>query len=157
MKQKDLAEALGISAAMVSRLKHQGMPTHSVEAARRWRERHLDPARVVGQRVDYPRPAAPPPEPDVAARVDLVRALMQLAAADFDQHADNLRRAMRLVPPDARAQITVDMDVFTRLLPANLTEVIEPDHEVCAAQSDAEAEIAGLVLYSLACGELELQ
>ena len=50
MLQKDLAAALGISGAMVSRLVRRGMPTKSLEAAQRWRRRHLNPAHVVANR-----------------------------------------------------------------------------------------------------------
>ncbi|MBI5198320.1 MAG: HTH domain-containing protein [Nitrospirae bacterium] len=39
----ELAEALGVSRQMVHRHAKEGMPTHSVEAARRWREENLDP------------------------------------------------------------------------------------------------------------------
>lgn len=49
VKQTDLARALGISAAMVSRLKQQGMPTHSIAAA--WRAKYLDPSLVKGVRM----------------------------------------------------------------------------------------------------------
>jgi transcriptional regulator with XRE-family HTH domain len=48
LKQADLARALGISAAMVSRLKQQGMPTHSIAAAAAWRAKYLDPSLVKG-------------------------------------------------------------------------------------------------------------
>lgn len=57
MLKKDLAEQLGISAAMVSKLVKRGMPTDSVERARRWRRRHLEPGRVKGVRFDPQAPA----------------------------------------------------------------------------------------------------
>lgn len=52
MRMKDLTEALGISLAMGYKLKDRGMPTHSVEAARRWRDKNLDSARRKEWRVD---------------------------------------------------------------------------------------------------------
>lgn len=52
MTGKELAQALGISAAMVSKLKDRGMPTESVDAARRWRDVYLQPGRVKGIRAD---------------------------------------------------------------------------------------------------------
>ncbi len=50
MLMKELAAALGISAAMVSKLAKRGMPTDSLERAIRWRRRNLEPGRVKGQR-----------------------------------------------------------------------------------------------------------
>jgi transcriptional regulator with XRE-family HTH domain len=55
MMQKELAEALGVSPAMVSKLAKRGMPTDSLERAQRWRKRHLEPGRIKRNR------AAPAP------------------------------------------------------------------------------------------------
>ena len=52
MTQKELAQALGISAGMVSRLAKRGMPTDDLERAKRWRKRHLEPGRVKGVKRD---------------------------------------------------------------------------------------------------------
>lgn len=52
MKMKDLAYALGISDSMVSRLTKKGMPTHSIEAAEKWRTKNLDPSRTKQNRAD---------------------------------------------------------------------------------------------------------
>ncbi len=64
MLKKDIAAALGISGAMVSKLVKRGMPTDSVERARRWRKRHLDPGFVKGVRMGTTAPpevvVAPP-------------------------------------------------------------------------------------------------
>lgn len=58
MKGTDLALALGISPQAVSKLRRRGMPTISVEAAQKWRRRHLEAARVKDQRMGVI--AAPP-------------------------------------------------------------------------------------------------
>jgi hypothetical protein len=62
MLKKDLATALGISAAMISKLAKRGMPTDTLERAERWRRRHLEPGRVKGVRYGtvsaIPRPVA---------------------------------------------------------------------------------------------------
>lgn len=60
MTQKELAEALGISQAAVSKLARRGMPTDSVERASRWRRRHLQTGRMKGMRADTiaPKPKA---------------------------------------------------------------------------------------------------
>ena len=50
MQQKELADLLGVSPAMVSRHAKRGMPTDTLERAQRWRKRHLEPGRVKGNR-----------------------------------------------------------------------------------------------------------
>lgn len=52
MKLKDIAYALGISDSMASRLVKKGMPTHSIEAAEKWRAKNLDPSRTKQHRAD---------------------------------------------------------------------------------------------------------
>ena len=64
---KDLAAALGISASMVSRLRRRGMPIDSVERAERWRRRHLEPGRVMGQHLARHRDPPPPATATVEA------------------------------------------------------------------------------------------
>jgi hypothetical protein len=49
--QIDLAKALGVTPAVVSRDARRGMPTSSVEAAREWRHQH------VRARINHKRPA----------------------------------------------------------------------------------------------------
>lgn len=44
MNQSTLARRLGLSKGQVSKLKAQGMPTDSVDAALAWRARNLDPS-----------------------------------------------------------------------------------------------------------------
>lgn len=52
LTKKELALELGISASMVSRLSKRGMPTDSVERAKRWRRRHLELGRMKENRFD---------------------------------------------------------------------------------------------------------
>lgn len=52
MTKQELAQALGISSSMVSRLSKRGMPVDSVDRAKRWRRRHLEPGRTKGVRFD---------------------------------------------------------------------------------------------------------
>lgn len=58
--QSELAEALGVSPAVVSRDARRGMPIDSVEAARDWRARHLRPRVKAGQAAADHAPAATP-------------------------------------------------------------------------------------------------
>lgn len=97
MLQKELATALGISSAMVSRLAKRGMPTDSIERATRWRKRHLEPGRVKGQRVDTipPTITKPSPVPQKPSLLDgLITALQGQAASLVSQrHARPLEES----------------------------------------------------------------
>jgi hypothetical protein len=58
MNGSEMAAALGLSPAMVSKLRKRGMPMDTVERAERWRKRHLNHLRSKGVRIDTPRPPA---------------------------------------------------------------------------------------------------
>ena len=58
MQQKELAALLGVSPAIVSRHVKKGMPTDTLERAKKWRKRHLEPGRIKGTRF------TPNPTPD---------------------------------------------------------------------------------------------
>ena len=87
MTKKELAEALGISGSMVSRLAKQGMPVSSVAAARAWRELHLETARMKGFRADTPY--TPQPQRVAAAakansaRLAALRSLVRASDTDL--------------------------------------------------------------------------
>lgn len=81
--RKDLAQALGISASMVSRLAKQGMPTDSTAGAQRWRDQNLEFARSKGVRLfSEPPPAAVRP-PATNPRVAALRALVRASDTDL--------------------------------------------------------------------------
>lgn len=63
MLKKELAELIGVSPSMISRLAKRGMPTDSLERALRWRKRHLEPGRTVGNRFDPSKPQPQGQEP----------------------------------------------------------------------------------------------
>ena len=67
MLQKDLATALDISPAMVSKLFKRGMPTDSVERAQRWRKRHLQPGRLKSSKAKGDHQKSPTPAPPSGA------------------------------------------------------------------------------------------
>jgi transcriptional regulator with XRE-family HTH domain len=52
LKQKDLANQLGISPRQVRNLARDGMPVHSLEAARAWRDKNLDVTQRSESRID---------------------------------------------------------------------------------------------------------
>ena len=68
--QSELAEALGVSPAVVSRDARRGMPIDSVEAAGDWRARHLRPRVKAGQAAADPAPAPVAPPSSRPARPD---------------------------------------------------------------------------------------
>ena len=108
MLKKELATALGISPAMVSKLSKRGMPTDTLERAERWRRRHLEPGRVKGVRYEDPKPL--PADP--VARANAIGAA---AVGDFDSHEIELRAALRAVPAERRDEIVLDFELWKAL------------------------------------------
>ncbi len=147
LSKKQLAEALGVSPPAFSRYVRAGCPVNSVSAARAWQESNVNPVQRILQHAGRVAPADP---------IGEVHRLMALAAHDFDAHADRLRAALRAVPQHARAEMQLDLDVMTRLLPPGLDEVLPPDPAGVLAQTVDDAEVAGLALYGLCCGELKI-
>ena len=85
MNQKELAQALGISPGMVSRLVRRGMPADDLQRAQRWRKRHLEPGRVKGSRFDpnavpEAQTSAPARKQSPAAAPSPIENLVRLAA-----------------------------------------------------------------------------
>ena len=50
--REELSKELGISRGALSKLEKRGMPIDSIERARRWRKKHLQPGRLKGVRRD---------------------------------------------------------------------------------------------------------
>jgi hypothetical protein len=120
MQQKELADLLGVSPAMVSRHAKRGMPTDTLERAQRWRKRHLEPGRVKGNR--YTPSHAPAPErlpslPEVlpcVLDVDMEAAgdLIDSALARGNQYGAairtwQLRGLLRQAPDDAEPRLSL--------------------------------------------------
>lgn len=171
MKLKDLATALGISPAMVSKLSKRGMPTASVEAAAKWRRRHLEHARTKGNRAG----TAPAPEPggrvsNPASSPQLVdaRTVLQLRQVEelgllahdalgrgtFDTVAPMLRQAMARVPFQARAQIGLTLEVWDALTAAIPLD-LQPSEQDAAAEAAGELsdDFMGVFWQQIALGE----
>lgn len=155
--QAALARELGISPAAITKLKGQGMPTHSADAARQWRAARLHPGRM---RAD--------PGPSVATLLQRVHDLADLAMRSaavgrFDVVAGELRAAMRAVPAEARGQIVLSFDLWRQLVGPHACAVLDlgaqfdaPDDDTAAMGSDDAAEV-GATVYALACGEAEVR
>lgn len=84
MTQKELAEALGISQAAVSKLVRRGMPSDTVERASRWRRRHLQTGRMKGVRRDA-KPSTQPSPDDTAAQQPAAPEDLDLFDANDDE------------------------------------------------------------------------
>jgi transcriptional regulator with XRE-family HTH domain len=92
LTQCEIAAALGVSQARVSRLAAAGMPTTSVAEAQAWRKRHLD-ARLTRRRRRLRRA---PAGDDAMEAAQLRRALAEAGKAELvlaKQRGELLRRA----------------------------------------------------------------
>jgi hypothetical protein len=171
MLQKDLAIALDISPSMVSKLAKKGMPTDSVERARRWRDRHLEPFRRKEHRADAPRAlavaAAVPADAELLARAQRFMDVASIAhqACRLPLVAEDLRAAMRAVPAAARHGLLVDADVMDALTAPVHDALREFVADVEAEQQpgaeppspptgEEELEFMSNFWYSVACGEM---
>ena len=143
LTKQQLAQALGVSPPAFSRYVRAGCPVDSLEAARDWQHRHVNPLQRLL------RGAGRMPAADPAAEV---RRLMLAAADDFDANADRLRAALRAVPMHARPGLLLNLDVMTHLLPHGLVNELGSG---CDAPDDPDdLEYSAQVLYALAAGEL---
>lgn len=112
-KKSDIAKALGVSPATITKCIGMGMPTSSIEAARAWRTAHIDPARSLGQMLGRdPRAAARLAQAAVAA----ANQLGALAEHEFDNHEPLLRVALRRVPINCRDDVLLPELVWARLI-----------------------------------------
>lgn len=175
MTKKELAQLLGISGSMVSKLSKIGMPTDTLERAQKWRKRHLEPGRMKGTRFDPDkiRPAVLGPKPSTpqpAEFVERARAMLNIATVANDAGQSiaplipSLRAALHAVPVHERASVLLPVNVMD-LLTANvvtLLSVSEGDSKSPEGQpmqwdghtmSDAEATAMGEFWYQVAAGE----
>jgi len=109
ISQRCIAEALGMSAAAISKFVRRGMPIGSVEAARAWHRAYVRPRMSDNPARRYA---------DELAQVDglwpLARAAM--AAGRLDVIRPALSAALRAVPHEARHLVSVDPEVADELV-----------------------------------------
>lgn len=118
MLKKDLAAALDISVTMVRKLEARGMPTDSVEAARIWRNRHLQTGyrkeyRLHGyrkpqrqaQRQQHDDGVDPDRTLDAVELLGIAAELLVRAGQPLTPVEPLLRDALRRVPVDHRDRI----------------------------------------------------
>lgn len=113
VKKCEIAAAFGITASAVTRYCQRGMPTTSIEAARKWADATLDPVRrIAWQWRD---------KPGKSPTGELVRhanAVGRLALADYAAHEHELRAALaavRPLPQALRELVRLDERVWDRL------------------------------------------
>lgn len=124
-----MADGLGISEAMVSKLRKRGMPMGDVEKAKRWRNRHLEPARMKGTRFDAK--AAPAVPRKAVVQVTLIEEARQLLG-DWpgctplpERLEPGLRGVLRRMAFEEFARLYAlawGMDVVWKLIPASLSQ-----------------------------------
>lgn len=158
MKQSHLAAVLGVSPAMVSKMKAAGMPCTSAAEAKAWRQANLSLGHTKALRIDYLCR-----EPDPAAVLRRLKtfgeaAAIELEAGRFGELADDLRETMRSLPAEHRPHLAMPAAVWDALIPAAVVEELRAppdDGERPATPEDAEE--VGQVVYGLACGELVIR
>lgn len=115
MLKKDLAEALGISGAMVSKLAARGMPTHSIAAARHWRAANLSQ----GHTKQFRAPPVPRTVDPVAIADRLnheLRDNLEAAPEVRQALAAKLRAAMRAIPVGRLCELRLFLGCWEQLL-----------------------------------------
>ncbi len=158
----DLAGLLGISRAAVSAQKARGMPTHSLEDARAWRDANLkanyrkdmNPARELQ---DGPRKYLELRR-DRAA-MDAVDRIVPLAleaakAGRFELVRAELQAALAKVPEHCQARVALPVDLWDALVGPQIDSWgLEHDEKArAAALPDAEFDWPAGVLFALAAG-----
>ncbi len=154
MLRKELAEALGISASMVTRLAKKGMPTGDVAAARKWRDRHLQTARRKEYRIDTSlmtaRPVNPPRDHVLVEVNEIVSLAVELGLDPVPPAVvARLRAALAAVPAHERESVRMPealWDQLTAEVRSRLGTTTDPDQ----AGSDD-----GRCLYAAAAGEIQ--
>jgi hypothetical protein len=163
LSQNQLARALGISGAMVSKLKQVGMPVHSIHEATAWRQANLNPSLVKEVRramIDAPVPATRHQlarAPFNASTVDEVMALAAKAAIAFPDWQAPLRAAMRVLPQSHWYELTFSFGLWELLTAPELRKFEECDQAngtygpPTREDLDDPADEAGDFIYMIAC------
>lgn len=155
MLKKDLAQALGVSGAMVSKLAKRGMPTDSLERAQRWRKRHLEPGRMKGQRMGTTAKVVTPGT-DPTQRATVSVAAVDAAALEAGEFLalfpgepeaaamiQQLRGMLRHLPSETRPRMPLNvwLNLVDYVVHAEASVRRSPDQSICVD----EFELALLV------------
>lgn len=163
--QAAIGRALGLSPASMTKCKGMGMPVHSVEAARAWREHNIAPTmHKLSSRDAMTRQRPRPMQPSGA--VPHALALLGIAAAALEAGqtiaamVPTLRAAMHAVPERERSNTMLlpmeVMDVLTADVAAVMAELDSADEGPATGEPmpDDEAEEVGRFWYRVAAGEI---
>ena len=140
LTQIQLAAALGLSQPAVSQCVKQGMPTHSVEAARHWRECNLHPARA--------KPA--PQAPSLSALLEEAEALLDVGG-DIGPLLPDLRRVLHEVPAEQRTAVGMSERLWDALT-ASVGSAF--GRETAESLTMAGGEGMGAFWFAVAAGEV---
>ncbi len=153
--QTELARALGVSHAIISRNKAQGMPVDSIEAARAWRVRNIRP-RMSNMPARSSRPPPLRSAAFAAAESLALHAGEQLARdASITALVPALRASLRAVPDSERPELALPLSVL-QVLTADVLAVVQaeaPD-DAAGELSDDDAEWLGRFWFAVCAGEV---
>lgn len=130
VSRSELAQALGISESMVSRLVRRGMPDTDIVKAQRWRKRHLEPSRMKAPPPDLA--TLPPPPGLVPGRRPVTGDAAILALANRTAKAEptdlaQLQLVLRTVPLARRRDLRIPPSVWAELVgPDVLAALLDP-------------------------------
>lgn len=145
MLKKDLAEALGISAPMVSKLAQRGMPVHSIDAARKWRASNLSQGHTKTFRAPSVPRTLDPVAVAEAANCSLHDVHMTPAWHERAPLVDELREAMQAIPPHRRHELHLFLCCWDALM-GRLPTLVERGGEEWVVDDAPWFEIAAGLL-----------
>ncbi len=160
--QNSIGRALGLSSAMMVKMKKQGCPMDSVEAVLKWRRANIKPTMHAMLKPIPTRPATLP-QPSGAllhalALLDIAAVVLE-AGQSLDALVPTLRTALRAVPeserhsdPDMLIQVEV-WELLIRDVRALADGDDDPDAH-CAYLTDEEADEMAIFWWQVAAGEL---
>ena len=151
LSQAAIGRAMNLSPPAITKLKKQGMPVHSLEAALAWRLQHVRLRIPSG--LPHTRRIAEPIE-RLACMWPIGRAA--IAEGAFDLVANALRSALAAVPPAARSSVLVDPAVLDALLHAHVGLAMQstlPGDTNCSGLACQASDEAAAAWYAIAAGE----
>ena len=160
ISQTELGNALGLSKQAISKLKGQGMPVHSVEAAQAWREARQNvaarkplptarpplPAPPAAAGPVFPPAAFPPPDfpDDLLEDHDAARTRLRIAEANMaEMNEAKMRREMinvSVVERQLATDYATTRDALMQI-PARIAPLLASESDTAAIQTLLDAEI----------------
>lgn len=160
ISQTELGNALGLSKQAISKLKGQGMPVDSVEAAQAWREARQNvaarkplptarpplPAPPAAPGPVFPQAAFPPPDypDDLLEDHDAARTRLRIAEANMaEMNEAKMRREMinvSVVERQLATDYATTRDALMQI-PARIAPLLASESDTAAIQTLLDAEI----------------